>query len=144
MSISDLPAVNAAFNALSTLFILSGLFAIRAGKWKAHAGFMISALVTSTAFLTGYLIHKAYHGTTTSEHMGPFRPVYLTILFTHTVLAVANLPLLILTIATAARRDWSRHRRWARRTFPVWLYVSATGVLVYFVLYHWFPVPATS
>jgi putative membrane protein len=144
MSTSDLPALNATFNSLSTLFILSGLFAIRRGRWKAHAGFMISALVTSAAFLTGYLIHKAYHGTTTSEHMGHFRPVYLTLLLSHTVLAVANLPLLILTVTAAARRHWNGHRRWAKRTFPVWLYVSATGVLVYFILYHWFPVPAAS
>lgn len=144
MSISDLPAINACFNSLSTLLIIGGLLAIRGGRTKIHAAFMISALVTSTAFLAGYLIHKAYHGTTTSEHMGDFRPFYLGLLLSHTLLAIANLPLLIVTVSAAATRNWSRHRRWARRTFPVWLYVSATGVLVYFILYHWLPVPAGS
>lgn len=141
MSTSDLPALNACLNSLSTVFVLGGLFMIRAGRKRAHAGFMISALATSAAFLAGYLIHKALHGTTTSEHMGAFRPIYLGILLSHTVLAIANLPLVIVTVTAAARRNWARHRRWARWTYPVWLYVSVTGVLVYFLLYHWFPAP---
>jgi len=129
---------------VSTRLILGGLTAIRLRKTRVHAGFMIAALTASAAFLVGYLIHKAHHGTTTSEHMGSFRPVYLTILFTHTVLAIVNLPLILTTVFAAARRNWTRHRRWARWTFPVWLYVSLTGVLVYFLLYHWFPPPAAT
>lgn len=144
MSASDLPALNACLNSLSTLLILGGLFAIRAGRKDVHARFMIAALVTSSAFLAGYLVHKAMFGTTTSEHMGGFRPVYLGILLSHTVLAIANLPLLVGTVSAAARRKWELHRRWARWTYPVWLYVSVTGVLVYLLLYHWFPAPAHS
>lgn len=141
MSTADLPALNAVLNSVSTVLILSGLLAIRSGRKQLHAGCMIAALITSTAFLAGYLVHKACHGTTTSGHMGSFRPVYLAILTSHTILAMANLPLVIITVAAAARRSWARHRRWAAWTLPIWLYVSVTGVVVYGILYHWYPAP---
>lgn len=144
MTTADLPALNAVLNSASTILIVSGFCAIRSGRKQFHAGCMISALITSTAFLAGYLLHKAYHGTTTSEHMGSFRPVYLAILVSHTILAIANLPLLIVTVTAAARRNWARHRLWAAWTLPIWLYVSVTGVVVYFILYHWYPAPPHS
>ncbi len=141
MSSSDLPAFNAVLNSTSTILIVSALLAIKSGKARLHGRLMVAALVSSTLFLVGYLVHKALHGTTTSGHMGSFRPVYLTVLVSHTILAIVNLPLVIGTVLAAARGNFERHKRWARITWPVWLYVSVTGVLVYFMLYVWFPVP---
>jgi putative membrane protein len=141
MSTSDLPTLNAVLNSASTVLILSALVAIKQGHKRLHAKFMIAALISSTLFLVGYLVHKALHGTTTSEHMGSFRPYYLVFLTSHTLLAIANLPLLLLTVVAAARGNFERHKFWARITWPVWLYVSVTGVIVYFILYVWLPVP---
>jgi putative membrane protein len=142
MSTHDLPTLNAVLNASSTVLILGALAAIRAGNSRLHGKLMVAALASSTLFLAGYLVHKALHGTTTSGHMGSFRPYYLGLLGSHTVLAIVNLPLVIGTVLAAARGNWERHRRWARFTWPVWLYVSVTGVLVYLILYVWYPAPA--
>jgi putative membrane protein len=141
MSTADLPTVNAFLNSASTVLIVSALVAIKGGHKRIHAKLMMAALVSSTLFLIGYLVHKAFHGTTTSEHMGAFRPYYLALLTSHTCLAIVNLPLIIGTVWAAVRGNFERHKRLARFTWPVWLYVSVTGVLVYFILYVWYPAP---
>jgi putative membrane protein len=141
MNVNELPAVNAALNALSTLFILAGWTMIRLERKVAHALCMVSALVTSAAFLACYLVYhflKEGH-VTRFTHPGWPKALYFFILGTHTPLAVVALPLLVLTVIPAIRQRFEAHKRMARWTLPVWLYVSVTGVLVYFMLYVWFP-----
>jgi len=141
MNVNDLPAVNATLNALSTLFILAGWTMIRFERKAAHALCMAGALVTSAAFLACYLVYhflKEGH-VTRFTHPGWPKSLYFLILGTHTPLAVVALPLLVLTVIPAVRRRFEAHKRMARWTLPVWLYVSVTGVLVYFMLYVWFP-----
>jgi len=139
MSASDLPFINAILNSASTLFIVCGLVAIYRERKLAHITFMTAALVTSAAFLTCYLAHKILVGPTAFAGEGWIRPVYFTILLTHTILAVVNLPMVIMTVIPAVRARYDKHRRIARWTFPIWLYVSVTGVIVYMMLYQWFP-----
>ena len=141
MNVNELPAVNATLNALSTLFILAGWIMIRLERKVFHALCMVSALVTSAAFLTCYLVyHYLKEGHVTRfTHPGWPKALYLFILGTHTPLAVVALPLLVLTVIPAIRQRFDAHKRIARWTLPVWLYVSVTGVLVYFMLYVWFP-----
>jgi len=141
MNVNDLPAVNATLNALSTLFILAGWVMIRTERKVAHALCMVSALVTSAAFLACYLVYhflKAGH-VTHFTYPGWPKALYFFILGTHTPLAIVALPLLALTVIPAIRQRFNAHKRMARWTLPVWLYVSVTGVLVYFMLYVWFP-----
>jgi uncharacterized membrane protein YozB (DUF420 family) len=141
MNVNELPAVNAALNALSTLFILAGWTMIRLERKVAHALCMVSALITSAAFLACYLVYhflKEGH-VTRFTHPGWPKALYFFILGTHTPLAVVALPLLVLTVIPAIRQRFEAHKRMARWTLPVWLYVSVTGVLVYFMLYVWFP-----
>ena len=141
MNVNDLPAVNATLNALSTLFILAGWVIIRTERKVAHALCMVSALVTSAAFLACYLVYhflKAGH-VTHFTYPGWPKALYFFILGTHTPLAIVALPLLALTVIPAIRQRFDAHKRMARWTLPVWLYVSVTGVLVYFMLYVWFP-----
>ena len=141
MNVNDLPAVNATLNALSTLFILAGWVMIRTERNVAHALCMVSALVTSAAFLACYLVYhylKAGH-VTHFTYPGWPKTLYFFILGTHTPLAIVALPLLALTVIPAIRQRFDAHKRMARWTLPVWLYVSVTGVLVYFMLYVWFP-----
>lgn len=130
-----LPTVNASFNALSACALFAGYWAIRKRKVALHWKFMTAALAFSTLFLAGYL---TYHALTRVVHHygGPWRPFYLVLLGTHTVLAALVLPLVLRTIwLSAVRRSYAAHRRIARWTFPVWAYVSVTGVLVYLMLY---------
>ncbi len=138
MTISDLPALNASLNAFSTVFIAFGWYFIRRGFWRQHIACMITALVSSTAFLTSYLIYHAHAGSVRFTAEGMVRPIYFTILITHVLLAFTVLPLVIMTVTPALRRRWDRHRRMGRWTMPIWLYVSVTGVIVYFMLYQWF------
>jgi uncharacterized membrane protein YozB (DUF420 family) len=141
MNVNDLPAVNATLNALSTVFILAGWMMIRLERKVSHALCMISALATSTAFLACYLVYhflKEGH-VTRFTHPGWPKALYFLILGTHTPLAIVALPLLLLTVLPAIRQRFDVHKRMARWTLPVWLYVSVTGVLVYFMLYVWFP-----
>jgi len=141
MNVNELPAVNAALNALSTLFILAGWTMIRLERKVAHALCMVSALITSAAFLACYLVYhflKEGH-VTRFTHPGWPKALYFFILGTHTPLAVVALPLLVLTVIPAIRQRFEAHKRMARWTLPVWLYVSVTGVVVYFMLYVWFP-----
>jgi len=141
MNVNDLPAVNATLNSLSTLLILTGWVMIRTERKVAHAACMIGAILTSAAFLACYLVYhflKAGH-VTYFTHPGWPKALYFFILGTHTPLAIVALPLIILTVIPAIRRRFEAHKRMARWTLPVWLYVSVTGVLVYFMLYVWFP-----
>jgi uncharacterized membrane protein YozB (DUF420 family) len=141
MSVSDLPAFNATFNLVSTIFISLGWCFIRRGAWRRHVACMIIALVSSLFFLAGYITYHAYVGEKSSGYTGWFAAVYFPILASHVLLAFVTLPLVILTLVPVFRRRWDRHRRIARWTIPIWLYVSVTGVLVYLVLYKWFPPP---
>ena len=141
MHASDLPLVNASLNGLSTVFILAGIYFIKNDMKQAHILSMIAALVTSTAFLACYLTyHFLKQGVVTHfTYPGWPKALYFFILGTHTPLAVLTLPLVYLTVMPAFRAIYDKHRRMARWTFPVWLYVSVTGVLVYLMLYVWFP-----
>lgn len=131
---SFLPATNAAFNALSALAVLAGLWQIRHGRKRAHGICMGVALLASTLFLIGYILHHTLHGDTRFVAEGWLRPVYFFILISHILLSMAVLPLVLTTVFLAATRRWRGHRALARWTYPVWLYVSVTGVLVFFFL----------
>ena len=139
ISTSDLPAVNATCNLVSTVFISMGWYFIRRGAWRRHMVCMITALVSSLCFLVGYITYHARVGEKSSGYTGWFAAVYFPVLASHVLLAFVTLPLVILTLAPVFRRRWDRHRRIARWTVPIWLYVSITGVLVYLMLYKWFP-----
>lgn len=140
MTVQDLPALNAGFNALATAFLTAGLMFIRRGRRIAHRNCMIAALVASGCFLAGYLTyHFTVPGVTRFHEPGWFRPIYLALLLTHTVLAAAIVPLVLMTLIRALRGDFERHKKIARWTWPLWMYVSVTGVLIYLLLYQIFP-----
>lgn len=140
MSVSSLPPINASLNALSAVLLLLGFIFIKRGHRVAHRRCMIAALATSTAFLACYLTyHFLVHAVTRFQGTGWSRPLYFTILTSHTILAMVLLPLVILTVLRAARGQFDRHKALARWTWPIWMYVSVTGVLVYALLYHFFP-----
>jgi putative membrane protein len=141
MSVSDLPALNATFNLVSTIFISMGWCFIRRGAWRRHMACMITALVSSVCFLAGYITYHAHVGEKSSGYTGWLAAVYFPMLASHVLLAFVTLPLVVLTLVPVFRRRWDRHRRIARWTVPIWLYVSVTGVLVYLMLYRWFPPP---
>ncbi|MBI2495020.1 MAG: DUF420 domain-containing protein [Candidatus Omnitrophica bacterium] len=135
MNVTDLPLLNARLNATSAILLLAGWLCIRANKVAAHAGFMLSACVASLLFLISYLIYHAQVGSVRFHGTGWIRPVYFTLLVSHTTLAIAIVPLVLRTIFLAARKRFSEHRAIARWTFPLWLYVSVTGLVVYWMLY---------
>ena len=141
MTVHDIPALNASLNGLSTVFMTAGFFFIRRGSVLAHRRCMMSAATVSAVFLVSYVTHKALiHGVHTPfGGTGPIRTVYYTMLFTHIVLAMAIAFLVPRTLTLAIKGQFDRHRAWARWTFPIWYYVSVTGVLVYFFLYRWWP-----
>lgn len=134
-----LPHLNALLNATSGLLLTAGYVLIRRRRVLLHLACMIAALVSSALFLISYLVYHYYHGTTRFAGQGLVRPLYFILLGTHTVLAAVILPFIVLTLYRAARREFDRHRRIARWTFPMWLYVSVTGVLVYLLLYQLYP-----
>jgi uncharacterized membrane protein YozB (DUF420 family) len=134
-----LPAVNAALNALSASLAVCGYVCIRRGKVASHRGCMLAAFGSSMLFLVGYLVLRSVAGMTRFTGEGWIRPVYFAILFSHTVLAAAIVPMVLLTLVRALRGDFRRHRGIARWALPLWLYVSATGVLIYWLLYHLYP-----
>lgn len=143
--LEQLPAWNAALNTISTVLLIGGYRAIRAKQVARHRMFMISAFIVSMLFLTGYLLHKWHLATTTGAvntvfaGPQPWRTIYLVILATHVVLA-ATIPVLApLTIYRGWTMKVERHRKIARITLPIWLYVSVTGVIVYLMLYQFFP-----
>ena len=131
----NLPALNAVLNSLSCFFLISGFLFIRRGDPKKHAFCMLSASVTSALFLVSYLYYHAHHGTTHFPGGGWVRMLYFSILLTHTILAAVQVPLIVMTLRWALRNEISRHKKMARVTFPIWLYVSITGVIIYFMLY---------
>ena len=135
MTVHDLPAVNATLNAISGVFLIIGYLLMRARRIEAHRRFMIAAFVTSSLFLTCYLVYHAQVGSVRFTRQGFVRPLYFTILVTHVTLAAAVLPLAIITLSRGLKGRYPQHRRIARWTFPIWLYVSVTGVLVYVLLY---------
>lgn len=134
-----LPTLNACLNATSALLIVLGYSFIRRKRVQAHRACMVLALVASTMFLVSYLYYHFQVGSVRFQGQGWVRPVYFTILLTHTVLAVAIVPLVLVTLTRALREQFDRHRRIARWTFPLWLYVSITGVVIYWMLYHLYP-----
>lgn len=135
MTFHDLPAVNASLNATASVFLVCGYVLIRRRQIALHRACMIAALGTSVLFLICYIVYHAQVGSVRFPRYGFVRPVYFTILITHVTLAVTVLPLAIITAARGLRGDYRRHKRIARWTFPIWLYVSVTGVLVYVLLY---------
>jgi uncharacterized membrane protein YozB (DUF420 family) len=140
-----LPAVNAALNGIAAVLLVWGRVAIHRGRREQHARLMRAAFAVSAAFLACYLYYHfaVARGQPTRFHRtGLERTAYLALLLSHTLLAVVNLPMVLRTLWLAHREDWERHRRLARWTFPIWLYVSVTGVLVYAVLYHFNAPPA--
>ena len=145
MSPADLPAVNGGLNALSTLFLSLGYYFIRRRNIAAHKKCMLAAFTTSTLFLAcyltyhGYLAYYLHRGPTRFTEPAWFRPIYLLILLTHTVLAVVIVPMVLMTLHRALRQRFDLHKRLARWTWPLWMYVSVTGVLIYLLLYQIFP-----
>ena len=139
MSLSDLPAVNASLNALSAVLLTVGHRFIKRGRPVAHRNCMIGALICSVIFLACYLYYHFHAGRTIFKNPPWFRPIYLTLLLTHTLLAVAIIPMIIITVRRAAKGRFDLHRKIARWTWPIWMYVSVTGVLIYFLLYQIFP-----
>jgi putative membrane protein len=140
VSLHDLPASNATFNGLAGVFLAFGYYFIKRGNKTAHRNCMIAAVCSSTLFLTGYLIyHFTVKGITHFRDPAWFRPIYLTLLFTHLTLAVVILPLIIITLTFAARGRFDSHKKIARWTWPMWMYVSVTGVIIYLLLYQIFP-----
>jgi len=135
-----LPAINAALNGSATLLLTAGFACIKSGRVNAHRNCMVGAFAVSALFLTGYVLHKilvqGVHTPFGGE--GLWRSFYYIMLATHIVLAMAILPLVLTTLTLAVRGKFARHKAWARWTFPIWYYVSVTGVLVYFFLYQWF------
>jgi uncharacterized membrane protein YozB (DUF420 family) len=140
MTLHDLPAVNATLNGLSAVFLTAGYVFIRRGNTKAHRNCMISAFATSTLFLACYLTyHYLVHTLTRFANPAWFRPIYLAILISHTILAVIIVPLVLMTLNLGLKGRYGRHKIIARWTWPLWMYVSVTGVVVYLILYRIFP-----
>ena len=130
-----LPAVNATLNAISGIFLLVGYVLIRRRRINAHRNAMLGAFASSTVFLISYLVYHAHAGSRPFAGQGPIRYVYFTILISHVILAAAILPLAISTLSRGLRGRYVEHKRIARWTFPTWMYVSVTGVIVYLMLY---------
>ncbi|HWS88474.1 MAG TPA: DUF420 domain-containing protein [Pyrinomonadaceae bacterium] len=136
MNDSVLPHVNAALNATSFVLLVAAFYQIRRGNVQLHRRLMLSALAVSGLFLVSYVAYHAQYGSVRFTGQGPVRAVYFFILVTHIILAAAIVPLVLVTVVRALRGDFARHRRVARWTYPLWLYVSVTGVVVYLMLYH--------
>lgn len=136
-----LPHFNALLNSTSAILLVSGYRAIREGRIKAHRNFQIAAVISSTVFLVSYLTYHYYHGTSRFLGQGIVRRIYFSILISHTILAIVIVPLVIVTLLLAALASFRWHRRIARVTLPIWLYVSVTGVIVYLLLYQIYPSP---
>ena len=145
MSLADLPIVNAGLNSLSTALLIAGYVYIRRRDEMAHRNCMLAAFLTSALFLVSYLTYHSYvayvlkRGPTVFKDPAWFRPFYLAILGSHTVLAMVVVPLVLMALYYAWKQRFERHRRIARWTWPLWIYVSVTGVLIYLLLYQIFP-----
>jgi putative membrane protein len=145
MSPADLPIVNASLNGLSALLLSVGYYHIRRKNQAAHGKCMLAAFISSTLFLVCYIIYHTYVGYYLHRGPTPFRgppslrPLYLAILFTHLVLAIVIVPMVLMTLSRALKQRFELHRKIARWTWPLWMYVSVTGVLIYLLLYQIFP-----
>lgn len=139
IEVNSLPHINACFNALSSLLLIIGFIFIKKGNVTAHKKCMLSALFCSSLFLVGYLTYHYFHGTTRFTAEGVVRTVYFSILISHTLLSMLIVPLIGLLLWFAFKQKFHSHKRLAKWTFPMWLYVSISGLLVYFFLYHWYP-----
>jgi putative membrane protein len=140
MTLHDLPAVNGTLNGLSAVFLSAGYVFIKKKKVTAHRNCMITAFATSVIFLICYLTYHIFvHTITHFREPAWFRPIYLTILVTHLVLAIVIVPLVLMTLSRALRQRFDQHKKIARWTWPLWMYVSVTGVIVYLILYQIFP-----
>ncbi len=141
MTVSDLPALNASLNGLATLLLLAGFIFIKTERKLAHRNCMVAAFCVSAVFLVTYVAHKilvqGVHTPFGGE--GAIRTFYYVMLASHILLAMVIVPLILVTITHAIKARYDRHKAWARWTYPLWMYVSVTGVLVYFMLYQWFP-----
>ena len=136
MTVSDLPAVNATLNAAAAVLLSIGWILIKRGRWTAHRAVMIAAFCTSVLFLISYVTYHAQVGSVRFGKAGAIRTVYFTILLTHIVLAIVIVPMALVTLSRGLSKKFDRHRAIARWTLPLWMYVSVTGVLVYYMLYH--------
>ena len=135
LTLGDLPALNAALNGTSAVFLVAGYMLIRGGHRTLHKRCMLAALTSSALFLTSYVIYHANTGSRPFSGQGAIRVIYFAILITHVVLAAAILPLALMTATRGLRSQFDRHVRIARWTLPLWLYVSVTGVVIYLMLY---------
>ena len=135
MSVTDLPAVNATLNTISTVLLITGWVFIHRGERKKHKACMIAALVVSALFLTSYVIYHAQVGSVPFRRTGWIRTVYFAILIPHVILAAAIVPPILITVSRALTAKFDKHRQIARWTLPVWLFVTVTGVIVYLLLY---------
>jgi len=135
MSVTDLPAVNATLNTISTVLLVTGWVFIHRGDRQKHKACMIAALVTSGLFLTSYVIYHAQVGSVPFRGTGWIRTLYFSVLIPHVILAAAVVPPILITVSRGLSAKYDKHRRIARWTLPIWLYVSVTGVIVYLMLY---------
>lgn len=136
IELAQLPSLNALLNATSAVLLVVGYYFICQCNIQAHRACMTSAFVVSILFLISYLTYHAYAGATRFSGQGWIRPVYFILLFSHTILAALVPVLALITLSRALRQQFDKHRRIARWTLPIWLYVSVTGVLIYWLLYH--------
>ena len=141
MTLYEFPALNATLNACATVMLITGMVFIKAGKQRAHIISMVTALLFSTVFLACYLYYHFHVGDAKFQGTGWSRPIYFIILVTHVPLAIINLPMIIMTVIPAVQQRFDKHKRLAKWTLPVWLYVSVTGVIVYLMCYRWYGPP---
>lgn len=141
MTVADLPALNAGLNATAAVLLVAGFVFIKAERKLAHRNCMAAAFLVSCVFLATYVLHKILvHGIHTPfGGDGFWKAFYYAMLASHVILAMVIVPLILVTMTHAVKARFEKHRAWAGWTFPLWLYVSVTGVLVYFMLYQWFP-----
>jgi len=132
------PVINATLNGTSAVLLVTAHRQIKLGRMAAHRALMLTAVITSSLFLASYLYYHWHVGSVHFPQQGWWRWIYLSILTSHTILAITIVPLVIITLSRALRERFDQHRAIARWTYPLWLYVSVTGVVVYFMLYHWF------
>jgi len=135
--VAFLPTVNASLNASAAVLLLVGYALIRSGRREAHKWVMLTSFAVSIVFLACYVVYHSYAGSKEFSGTGPIRTVYFTILISHIILAVTVPVLASITIYRALKKEWAKHRRIAKITFPIWLYVSVTGVIIYMMLYRW-------
>ena len=139
MNLADLPTLNACLNTTSAVFLSLGYFFIKQKRIPAHRACMVTAFTTSMIFLVSYLVYHFNAGRTTFKGPELVRFIYLAILTTHTFLAVIIVPLILMTLYQAVKKRFDLHKRIARWTWPLWMYVSVTGVVIYLMLYHFYP-----